>query len=76
MDKFPAPKAEFSADMTMTIKQAGTPPAHVIQRKIYSVKGKERREITSFGRKTAIINDRENDQMWTLMPDQKMVMAN
>lgn len=76
MDKFPAPKAEFSADMTMTIKQAGTPPPHVIQRKIYSVKGKERREITSFGRKTAIINDRENDQMWTLMPDQKMVMAN
>lgn len=76
MDKFPAPKAEFSADMTMTIKQAGTPQPHVIQGKIYSIKGKERREISSLGRKTAIINDRENDQMWTLMPDQKMVMAN
>lgn len=76
MDQFPAPKAEFSADMTMTITQAGTPQPHVIQGKIYSVKGKERREITSFGRKTAIINDRENDQMWTLMPDQKMFMAN
>ena len=76
MDQFPAPKAEFSADMTMTIKQAGTPQPYVIQGKIYSIKGKERREISSFGRQTAIINDRDNDKMWTLMPDQKMVMAN
>jgi hypothetical protein len=76
MDQFPFPKAEFSADMTMTIKQAGSPQPYVIQGKIYSIKGKERREISSFGRQTAIINDRENDKMWTLMPDQKMVMAN
>ena len=76
VDTFPAPKVEFSADMTMTIKQAGTPQPYVIQGKIYSIKGKERREISSFGRQTAIINDRDNDQMWTLMPDQKMVMAN
>jgi hypothetical protein len=76
VNRFPAPKAEYSADMTMTVKQAGTPRPHVIQGKIYSIKGKERREISSFGRKTAIINDRENGQMWTLIPDQKMVMAN
>lgn len=76
VNRFPAPKAEFSADMTMTVKQAGTPRPHVIQGKIYSIKGKERREISSFGRKTAIINDREKGQMWTLIPDQKMVMAN
>ncbi len=75
-DTFPAPKVEFSADMTMTIKQAGTTQPYIIQGKIYSIKGKERREISSFGRQTAIINDRDNDQMWTLMPDQKMVMAN
>jgi len=75
-DTIPFPKVEFSADMTMTIKQAGTPQPYVIQGKIYSIKGKERREISSFGRQTAIINDRDNDQMWTLMPDQKMVMAN
>jgi len=75
-DTFPHPKVEFSADMTMTIKQAGTTQPYIIQGKIYSIKGKERREISSFGRQTAIINDRENDQMWTLMPDQKMVMAN
>jgi hypothetical protein len=76
VDTFPSPKVEFSADMTMTIKQAGTPQPYVIQGKIYSTKGKERREFSSFGRQTAIINDRDNDQMWTLMPDQKMVMAN
>lgn len=76
VDTFPSPKVEFSADMTMTIKQAGTPQPYVIQGKIYSIKGKERREISSFGRQTAIINDRDNDQMWTLMPDQKMYMAN
>ena len=76
MDKFPAPKVEFSADMTMTIKQAGSNQPHVIRGKIYSIKGKERREISNFGRQTAIINDRDNDKMWTLMPDQKMVMAN
>ena len=76
MDKFPFPKVEFSADMTMTINQAGSNQPHVIQGKIYSIKGKERREISSFGRQTVIINDRDNDQMWTLMPDQKMVMAN
>ena len=70
------PKVEFSADMTMTIKQAGTTQPYVIQGKIYSIKGKERREISSFGRQTAIINDRDNDKMWTLMPDQKMVMTN
>jgi len=75
-DEFPFPKVEFSADMTMTIKQAGTTQPYIIQGKIYSTKGKERREISSFGRQTAIINDRENDKMWTLMPDQKMVMAN
>ena len=75
-DTFPHPKVEFSADMTMTIKQAGTTQPYVIQGKIYSIKGKERREISSFGRQTAIINDRENDQMWTLMPEQKMYMAN
>ena len=75
-DTFPSPKVEFSADMTMTIKQAGTTQPYIIQGKIYSVKGKERREISSFGRQTAIINDRENDQMWTLMPEQKIVMAN
>ena len=75
-DTFPHPKVEFSADMTMTIKQAGTTQPYIIKGKIYSIKGKERREISSFGRQTAIINDRDNDQMWTLMPDQKMVMAN
>ncbi|MEE4111177.1 MAG: DUF4412 domain-containing protein [Desulfobacteraceae bacterium] len=75
-DTFPHPKVEFSADMTMIIRQADTPQPHTIQGKIYSIKGKERREISSFGRQTVIINDRDNDQMWTLMPDQKMVMAN
>jgi hypothetical protein len=75
-DTFPHPKVEFSADMTMTIKQADTAQPYIIQGKIYSVKGKERREISSFGRQTAIINDRDKDQMWTLMPEQKMVMAN
>ena len=73
---FPYPKVEFSADMTMTIKQAGTNQPHIIKGKIYSIKGKERREISSFGRTTAIIKHRENDQMWTLMPDQKMYMTN
>ena len=76
MDKFPFPKVEFSADMTMTINQAGSNQPHVIQGKIYSIKVKERREISSFGRQTVIINDRDNDKMWTLMPDQKMVMTN
>ena len=76
VDRFPSPKVEFSADMTMTIKQAGSNQPYVIQGKIYSVKGKERREISSFGRQTAVINDREKDQMWTLMPDQKMYMTN
>ena len=76
VDRFPFPKVEFSADMTMTVKQAGSNQPYVIQGKLYSVKGKERREISSFGRQTAIINDREKDQMWTLMPDQKMYMTN
>jgi hypothetical protein len=76
VDTFPYPKVEFSADMTMTIKQAGSSQPYVMQGKIYSIKGKERREISSFGRQTAIINDRNNDKMWTLMPDQKMYMDN
>jgi hypothetical protein len=76
VDTFPYPNVEFSADLTMTIKQADGNQSHVIQGKIYSIKGKERREISSFGRMTAIINDRENNKMWTLMPDQKMYMLN
>lgn len=76
VDTFPYPTVEFSADLTMTIKQAGGSQSHVIQGKLYSIQGKERREISSFGRMTAIINDRDNDQMWTLMPDQKMYMLN
>lgn len=76
VDTFPYPKVEFSADLTMTIKPSGGGQDHVIQGKLYSIKGKERRDISSFGRTTAIINDRDNDQMWTLMPDQKMYMLN
>jgi hypothetical protein len=76
VDTFPYPKVEFSADLTMTIKQAGRDQPHVLQGKLYSIKGKERRDIASFGRRTAIINDRENNQLWTLMPDQKMYMQN
>ena len=73
---FPYPKVEFSADMTMTVKQAGSSQPHVIQGKIYSSKAKERREVFSFGRKTVILKDRDNNQMWTLIPDQKMYMTN
>lgn len=73
---FPYPKVDFSADMTMTMKRPDTNQPFVIQGKLYSTEGKERREISSFGHKTAIIKHRDNDQMWTLMPDQKMVMQN
>ncbi|BBO70410.1 hypothetical protein DSCA_43400 [Desulfosarcina alkanivorans] len=76
VEKFPYPTVEFSADLTMTIQQAGGDQPHVLRGKIYSIRGKERRDIASFGRRTAIINDRENDRMWTLMPDQKMYMRN
>ena len=75
-ERFPLPKVEFSADMTMTIKQEGSNQPYVIQGKIYAVEGKERREISSFGRQTVIIKHRDKDQMWTLMPDQKMYMVN
>jgi len=74
-DKFPYPKVEFSADMTMTIKPAGSNQPHEIQGKLYSIEGKERREVSSFGRRTVIIKHRDKDQMWTLMPDQKMYMT-
>ena len=76
VDTFPYPTVEFSADLTMTINQTGGDQSHVLRGKIYSKKGKERRDIASFGRRTAIINDRENNQMWTLMPDQKIYMRN
>lgn len=76
VDSFPYPKVEFSADLTMTIKAPDGGQAHIIQGKLYSIKGKERRDISSLGRTTAIINDRDNDQMWTLMPEQKMYMLN
>ena len=73
-DKFPYPKVEFSADMTMTLKLAESNQPHVIKGKLYSIKGKERRDISSFGRKTVVIKHRDSDKMWTLMPDQKMYM--
>ena len=73
---FPHPKVAYSADMTMTISQPGSDQPFVIRGKLYSTKGKERREINSFGRRTAIIKDREKNQVLTLMPDQKMYMVN
>ena len=74
--EFPYPKVEFSADLTMSIQQAGSEQPYVMQGKIKSAMDKERREVASFGRTTVIISDRKKDQSWTLMPDQKMYMTN
>jgi hypothetical protein len=74
--RFPHPTVDFSADTVMTIQQAGSNQPYVIQGKLFSSNGKERREISSFGRKTATIKHRDKDQMWTLMPEQKMYMIN
>jgi hypothetical protein len=75
-DGFPYPKVEFSADMTMNLKETDSGQTHTIQGKVYSAKGKERREIRRMGRTTAILKDRDSRKSWTLMPDQKMYMEN
>ncbi len=72
--EFPSPKVEFSADMTMTVQEDGKGQPYRIEGKIYSAKGKERREVSSFGRQTVIIKT-ENETL-TLMPEQKMYMKN
>ena len=41
------------------IYSTGSNQPYVIQGKIFSSKRKERREISSFGRKTAVIKDRD-----------------
>lgn len=74
--EFPNPKVEFSADMTMNLKETESGQAHTIQGKVYSVRGKERREIRRMGRTTAILMDKNSHKSWTLMPDQKMYMVN
>lgn len=74
--EFPFPKVDFSADMTMRLKIPGNNQPHTIQGKVYSSKGKERREISRGGRTVAIIKDKDKDGTITLMPGQKMYMKN
>lgn len=73
--EFPSPKAEFSADMTMSIKQAGAGQPYMIYGKVYATKTKERREVSHYGRKTAIIENHVTNERWTLMLDQKRYMT-
>ena len=74
--EFPYPKVEFSADMTMRMKTQDSNQPHTIQGKVYSAKGKERREISRGGRTVAIIKDRDKDGTVTLMPGQRMYIKN
>ncbi len=74
--EFPYPKVEFSADMQMNVQAQGSTQPYIMKGKVYSAKGKERREINSFGRLTAIIKDKQKGESWTLMPDRKMAMRN
>lgn len=71
---FPSPRVEYSADMTMTIQQEGGGQPYQINGKVYAAKGKERREVSNFGRKTIIIKT-ENETL-TLMPEQRIYMKN
>lgn len=72
--EFPSPKVEYSADMTMTVQEDGGGQSYQMEGKIYSAKGKERREVSSFGRKTIII--KTGNETLTLMPEQKIYMKN
>ena len=73
--EFPYPKVEFSADMIMKLKAIGSSQDYEMKGKVFWAKGKERREVSNFGRTTAIIKDREKNQTMTLMPDQKMYLV-
>jgi hypothetical protein len=72
---FPYPKVEFSADMMMTLKSVDGGQDYEMKGKIYSAKGKERREVSDFGHTTAIIVDREKKETLTLMPALKMYLV-
>lgn len=69
--EFPHPKVEYSADMAMTISN-GEGQSYRINGKVYSAKGKQRREISGFGRRTVVI--KTGNETLTLIPDQKMYM--
>ncbi len=73
--EFPHPKVEFSADMIMTLNEASSGQQYKTEGKVYSSMKKERREVSNFGRTTAIIKDREKQETVTLMLDQKMYMV-
>ena len=72
--KFPYPTVDFSADLTMAVKQNGGSQPYVMHGKIFSTEGSERREMESMGRKTVIIHNRKTGEQITLMPEQKMYM--
>jgi hypothetical protein len=72
---FPSPKVAFSADMIMTLKSVDGGQHYEMKGKVYSTKGKERREFSNFGHSTAIITDREKQETLTLMLNQKMYMV-
>jgi len=69
------PKVEYSADVTLDLGTRSSGAPMIMKGKVYSAKGKERREMAIEQHRSIFITDRNSKTSWILMPERKMYMV-